>query len=89
MAALLCLAGHVFAHEHHMDDIPEGEAVSAEPIVYPAVPGQIGRQADTMLQDAILWIHILIQIFSFGIVFPTGMVLGVRSLPSAVPQSQD
>ena len=33
IAALLCFAGQVLAHEHHMDDIPEGEAVSAEPIV--------------------------------------------------------
>lgn len=32
--ALLCLsiAGHVAAHEHHSDDIPEGEGISAEPI---------------------------------------------------------
>ena len=60
--ALLYLAGQTFAHEHHMDEIPEGEAVSAKPI------------------DTILWIHILIQIAAFGIVFPTGMVLGlVRS----------
>ncbi|KAK3169409.1 hypothetical protein OEA41_008792 [Lepraria neglecta] len=59
IAALVCFAGQVLAHEHHMDDIPEGEAVSAEPI------------------DTILWIHIGIQILSFGIVFPTGMVLGI------------
>ncbi|KAK4697032.1 hypothetical protein P7C71_g977, partial [Lecanoromycetidae sp. Uapishka_2] len=59
LAALFCFAGHALAHEHHMDDIPEGEAISAEPI------------------DTILWIHILIQIFAWGIVFPTGMVLGI------------
>ena len=31
--ALLLSAGYGFAHEHHTEDIPEGEAVSAEPIV--------------------------------------------------------
>jgi len=36
------------------------------------------------MQDRILWIHILIQITAWGIIFPTGMVLGVRSVhPSA------
>lgn len=29
--------------------------------------------------DSILWIHILIQSLAWGIIFPTGMVLGVRS----------
>ena len=32
------------------------------------------------LQDTILWIHIAIQLASFGVIFPTGMVLGVRPL---------
>ncbi len=34
---LLCIlsAGNATAHEHHSDNIPEGEAVSAEPIVAP------------------------------------------------------
>lgn len=59
LVALSYLVSHVLAHEHHMDDIPEGEAISAKPI------------------DSILWIHILIQIFAWGIVFPTGMVLGI------------
>jgi hypothetical protein len=59
LTALFYLVGYVFAHEHHMDEILEGEAVSAKPI------------------DAILWIHILIQIFAWGIIFPTGMVLGI------------
>ncbi|KUJ13122.1 uncharacterized protein LY89DRAFT_756530 [Mollisia scopiformis] len=27
--------------------------------------------------DAILWVHILLQMVAFGIIFPTGMVLGV------------
>ena len=57
--ALLWLAGQSFAHEHHTDEIPEGEGVSAEPI------------------DTTLWIHILMQIAAFGVVFPTGMVLGI------------
>lgn len=30
-----------------------------------------------IVQDSILWIHILLQMFAFGIIFPTGMVLGV------------
>ena len=34
VVALLFLARHVLAHEHHEEDIPEGEGVSAEPIVY-------------------------------------------------------
>lgn len=36
------------------------------------------RHADELVQDAILWIHILLMMLSFGIIFPTGMVLGVR-----------
>ncbi len=28
--------------------------------------------------DSILWIHILVQGLAWGIIFPTGMVLGVR-----------
>ena len=27
--------------------------------------------------DSTLWIHIIMQTFAFGIVFPTGMVLGL------------
>lgn len=42
-----------------MATIPDGRAVSADPI------------------DSILWIHILMQILTFGVIFPTGMVLGV------------
>jgi hypothetical protein len=36
LAAALLLAataGTSFAHDHHNEDIPEGEAVSAEPLV--------------------------------------------------------
>lgn len=33
--ALLCLAGQALTHEHHTDEIPEGEAISAQPIVTP------------------------------------------------------
>ncbi|MDI1491725.1 MAG: hypothetical protein OHK93_002935 [Ramalina farinacea] len=42
-----------------MDEIPEGEAVSAKPL------------------DSILWTHIMIQILAWGIIYPTGMVLGI------------
>ncbi|KAI9799711.1 MAG: hypothetical protein M1825_004446 [Sarcosagium campestre] len=59
VAIHLCLGPSVRGHEHHMDEIPEGQAVSAEPL------------------DTTLWIHILIQILAFGIIFPTGMVLGI------------
>lgn len=31
--AILCLAATASAHEHHMDDIPEGQYVSSDPIV--------------------------------------------------------
>lgn len=30
------------------------------------------------LQDTILWIHIFVQMLAFGVLFPLGMVLGVR-----------
>lgn len=50
------------AHEHHEENIPEGEVISLEPL------------------DAILWTHIFIQSTAFGLILPTGMVLGlVRS----------
>ncbi|CAI6333278.1 unnamed protein product [Periconia digitata] len=58
-AVLLGTAAIANAHEHHMDKIPEGESVSADPI------------------DSILWIHILVQTIGWGILFPTGMVLGI------------
>ena len=35
LLALLYLVGQAVAHEHHTDEIPEGEAISAEPIVPP------------------------------------------------------
>lgn len=47
------------AHEHHGENIPEGEAISAEPL------------------DTILWLHIALQTLAFGLIFPTGMVLGI------------
>ncbi|KZF22602.1 hypothetical protein L228DRAFT_229761 [Xylona heveae TC161] len=56
---ILGLLNAAQAHEHHTDEIPEGQAVSAEPL------------------DTILWIHIAIQMLAFGIIFPTGMVLGI------------
>ncbi|KAL9117156.1 MAG: hypothetical protein Q9187_006312 [Circinaria calcarea] len=59
LGLVLYLATVAAAHEHHDDKIPEGEAVSPDPI------------------DTTLWIHIAIQISAFGLIFPTGMVLGI------------
>ncbi|KAL2146592.1 hypothetical protein VTI28DRAFT_3091 [Corynascus sepedonium] len=44
---------------HHTDKIPEGQAVSLDPL------------------DTTLWVHIFVQMLSFGILFPIGMVLGI------------
>ena len=33
----LLLAGKAAAHEHHSDEIPEGERISADPIVHPTL----------------------------------------------------
>ncbi|KAI9777563.1 MAG: hypothetical protein M1835_005199 [Candelina submexicana] len=63
----MLLVRTVEGHEHHTDDIPKGEAISAEPL------------------DSILWTHICIQILSFGIIFPTGMILGIIRSPWHVP----
>lgn len=57
----------VSAHEHHTDRIPEGEAISPDPI------------------DGILWAHIFIMTLAFGILFPTGMVLGLTRSRFHVP----
>lgn len=38
--------------------------------------------------DSILWAHILIQTLAWGILFPMGMVLGVRR-PHNCPPEQD
>ncbi|KAG9387846.1 DUF2427 domain containing protein [Pyrenophora tritici-repentis] len=59
VALLLCITTTT-AHEHHMDNIKQGNVVSDDPM------------------DSILWIHILIQTLAWGLIFPTGMVLGVR-----------
>ncbi|KAF2868395.1 hypothetical protein BDV95DRAFT_630596 [Massariosphaeria phaeospora] len=53
------MAAIAAAHEHHTDDIEDGNVISDDPI------------------DSILWIHILIQSLGWGILFPTGMVLGI------------
>jgi hypothetical protein len=66
LLAIVAFAAVAFAHEHDESEIPEGEAVSAEPL------------------DTILWVHIMIQILAWGIIFPTGMVLGVRPSPSSL-----
>lgn len=54
-------------HEHHTDKIPDGSAVSLDPI------------------DSILWAHIFLMIIAFGIIFPTGMVLGLTKSRMHVP----
>ncbi|KAF2106792.1 hypothetical protein BDV96DRAFT_325534 [Lophiotrema nucula] len=59
VALLSILVQTAQAHEHHMDKIEEGHAISDDPI------------------DSILWTHILIQVLAWGILFPTGMVLGI------------
>lgn len=58
LVAFLCTVA-VTAHEHHMNKIETGHAISDDPI------------------DSVLWIHILVQSLAWGIIFPTGMVLGV------------
>lgn len=60
LAAALLLLSQVEAHEHHDDQIPEGEAISPDPI------------------DIKLWMHMLLQILTWGVIFPAGMTLGVR-----------
>lgn len=61
LLSLLVLPTLTLAHGGH-SEIPEGEAISKEPI------------------DSRLWLHILLMILTFGILFPLGMVLGlVRS----------
>lgn len=55
------------AHEHHVNKIATGEAISDDPI------------------DSILWIHILVQSLAWGIIFPTGMVLGITRSRWHVP----
>lgn len=59
LAAALLLSTAVTAHEHHVNKIEEGHAISEDSI------------------DSILWTHILVQSLAWGIIFPTGMVLGV------------
>ena len=81
LLALLYLAGQALTHEHHTDEIPEGEAISAQPIVLISPPHRPPQPVLTFEhQDTTLWIHIAIQITSFGVIFPTGMVLGVCRL---------
>lgn len=57
--SLIFLAPGASAHGGHTDKIPEGEAVSADPL------------------DTKLWLHIILMILSFGMIFPYGMVLGI------------
>ena len=43
LLALLYLAGQALTHEHHTDEIPEGQAISAQPIVLIPIPLSIER----------------------------------------------
>ncbi|POR31882.1 Protein YTP1 [Tolypocladium paradoxum] len=70
--SLLCIAAFAemaMAHDHH-----EGGSKIAD--------------GDTVSQepiDTILWIHIFIQMFAYGVVFPIGMVLGITKSRWHVP----
>jgi len=66
--ALAAMGAH--AHGDHLDNIPEGEAISDDPI------------------DSILWTHILLMTVAFGMIFPTGMVLGVCLPPESTTFGQ-
>ncbi|KAL6702700.1 hypothetical protein ACN47E_001024 [Coniothyrium glycines] len=65
--AALLFSAAASAHEHHVNKIEDGHAVSAAPL------------------DAILWSHILVQALAWGLVFPTGMVLGITRSRWHVP----
>ena len=79
---VLCvlLAGQTAAHEHHEDKIPEGSVISSDPIVRISLLRRKDADKLTFLQDSILWVHIIIQALAWGVIFPTGMVLGVSAL---------
>lgn len=78
VSALALFAQGSNAHGGDMSKIQDGDAMSIEPIVCLWLCARHNAQMliNTM-QDSILWIHILLQMFAFGILFPTGMVLGV------------
>lgn len=48
-ALVFSLASRVIAHEHHDDDIPEGEAISADPIVIIPPPPPPKKKIDVMV----------------------------------------
>ena len=67
--ALLYLTRQALAHEHHTDEIPEGEAISAQPIVYssPHSPSPVYSDIWTSgyyimdphcLPNSLLWRHL-------------------------------
>jgi Domain of unknown function (DUF2427). len=75
--AALALAGVAYAHGGH-EAVPEGSTTSEEPIVrvlFCSVPDLGPVTLPT--KDSTLWVHMILMGFSFGIIFPTGMVLGV------------
>ena len=75
------------AHDHHGGEskIPEGETISLDPIVRGLTIWGDAMAVQEYLhktgQDSTLWIHIFIQMFAYGVVFPIGMVFGVRCVP--------
>lgn len=78
----LLLASPAFAHGGHK--VPEGVVITDDPIVRRLTPSasrsfQI-RLTVSKQQDATLWAHITLMGIAFGIIYPFGMVLGVRDL---------
>ena len=48
-------------------------------LLYVGAEKRDGYRSDANIaQDTILWVHILIQTLAWGVLFPTGMVLGVH-----------
>lgn len=73
--ALLLFASLAAAHGGH-ENVPDGAAISVEPLVRSASSFDDVSRTDCD-QDSTLWVHILLMVFAFGIIFPLGMVLGV------------
>jgi hypothetical protein len=61
LPVILLIAGLASAHDHH-----GGESKIPE-----------GHTVSEEPIDTTLWIHILIQMLAYGVIFPIGMVLGV------------
>ncbi|KAM4064360.1 hypothetical protein HRG_006180 [Hirsutella rhossiliensis] len=65
----LFLASTSTAHEHHMGN---SKIVAGDTVS----PDPI---------DTVLWIHIFIQMFAYGVIFPVGMILGITKSRWHVP----